>query len=125
LLFQCVIADFASPAEGAALLCFEPSKPNANQIMTGNNSGAHPLTMTGFTIAAGPFAATMHLPLWPRLAPLSGYGRAGPFRTIKTKVWMAASGAPQRSRFIRRRCGWERSRISEKALSAMTVEGAN
>ena len=43
---------YPSPEEGAALLRFAPHKPNANQIMTGNNSGARRLTMFVLTPAA-------------------------------------------------------------------------
>ena len=32
------------PVKGAAPIRFAPSKPLTNQTMTGNNSGAHPLT---------------------------------------------------------------------------------
>jgi hypothetical protein len=50
--FQCVTATCALPAEGAALVCFAPSQPNANQITTGNKSGALLLTIARFTILA-------------------------------------------------------------------------
>jgi len=43
---------FPSPEKGVALLRFASHKPHANQIMTGNNSGAHRLTMFVLTPAA-------------------------------------------------------------------------
>ena len=43
---------YPSPEEGAALLRFASHKPNANQIMTGNNSGARRLTIFVLTPAA-------------------------------------------------------------------------
>jgi hypothetical protein len=88
--------------------------------MTGNKSARAPLTMTRFTIVAGPFTARMHLPLWPGFAPL-------PRRPLQDDQDESLDGRLRGSfalALYRHRCGPERSRISGKALSAMTVAGA-
>ena len=59
--FQYVRASCASPAEGAALVRFAPGKPNANQIMTGNNCGA-PVNHKAVNIMAQPRLVIIRLP---------------------------------------------------------------
>ena len=51
-----------SPDEGAALLRLAPSKPNANQIMTGNNCGRAPVNHKTVNIMAQPRLETLRLP---------------------------------------------------------------
>ena len=58
-------ADHAIAAVRAALLNFAPSKPNANQIMTGNNCGRASVNHKAVNIMAQPRLATIHL-LSPR-----------------------------------------------------------
>ena len=59
----------ASPAEGVALLHFERSKPNANQIMTGNKSGRTSVNYKAVNIMVQPRLATIRLPVRPAFAP--------------------------------------------------------
>ena len=82
--FQYVIAAFASPAEGAALVCFAPGKPNANQIMTGNNSGRAPVNHKAVNIMAQPRLAIIRLP-----SP----------RAFASNKWSAAEGGMRPPRF--------------------------
>ena len=101
MVFSIRYSSLRLPGEGAALVCFAPGQPNANQIMTGNNCGRAPVNHKAVNIMAQPRLVIIRLPS-PRAfasnnwSAVEGGMRPPGFDSIEA-VWTLsfASGRPQ------------------------------